>query len=76
MDVALQQAELDLRSLSRGEGVPHDARRRLHGGVGDDDALVLHLLEEVFQHLGQMEVTRDVLLRAGAQVAAPASPTA
>lgn len=62
--VALQQAEQDLRRLAQGEGVPHDARRRLHGGVGDDDAVFLHLLEEVFQHLGQMEVTRDVLLRA------------
>ena len=64
VDVALQQAEQDIRRLARGAGVPHDARRRLHGGVGDDDAVLLHLLEEVFQHLGQMEVTKDVLLSA------------
>ncbi|MCU1692430.1 MAG: uncharacterized protein JWM64_1521 [Frankiales bacterium] len=75
VDVALQQAEQDVRRLARGEGVPHDARRRLHGGVGDDDAVVLHLLEEVFQHLGQSEVTKDVLLQARAQVAVPPSRT-
>ena len=64
VDIALQQAAQDVHRLAEGEGVPHDARRRLHGGVGDDDAVVLHLLEEVFQHLGQIEVTKDVLLQA------------
>lgn len=59
---ALVQAEQDLHRLHEGAGSPHDARRRLHGGVGDDDAVLLHVLEELFQHLGQMEVTTDVLL--------------
>lgn len=59
---ALVQAEQDLQLLQAGAGVPHVARARLHGGVGDDDAVVLHVVEELFQHLGQMEVTKDVLL--------------
>jgi uncharacterized damage-inducible protein DinB len=63
VDGALQQAEQDLRELDGGGGVPHDARLLLPGGVGDDDAVLLHVVEEVFQHLGQMEVTKDVLLR-------------
>jgi len=28
-------------------------------------AVMLHIVEELFQHLGQMEVTRDVLMREG-----------
>jgi hypothetical protein len=60
---ALHQVEADLRRLWEGAGVPHDARARLADGVGDDAAVLLHVLEEVFQHLGQMEITKDVLLR-------------
>ncbi len=59
---AVAQAEADLQRLQDGAGQPHPARGRLHGGVGDDHAVLLHVLEELFQHLGQMEVTRDVLL--------------
>ena len=59
---ALAQTEQDVHRLHDGAGVPHEARLRLHGGVGDDDAVLLHVVEELFQHLGQMEVTRDVLL--------------
>lgn len=62
VEQALAQAEQDLRRLEAEPGSPHDARSRLHGGVGDDDAVLLHVIEEVFQHLGQMEVTKDVLL--------------
>ena len=61
---ALAQAEADLQRLQEGAGQPHAARARLHGGVGDDFAVLLHVIEELFQHLGQMEVTKDVLLSA------------
>ena len=64
VDRALQQAEQDLRGLYGGAGVANDARRRLLGGVGDDDAVLLQVVEELFQHLGQMEVTKDALLHA------------
>ena len=61
----LRQADDDLRRLDAGDGVPHGARARLPG-LGDDASVVLHVVEELFQHLGQMEVTRDVLLDRGA----------
>lgn len=61
---ALARAEADVQALQEGAGQSHPARARLHGGVGDDHAVLLHVLEELFQHLGQMEVTKDVLLSA------------
>ena len=39
----------------------HDFRAFLPGDDRTDDALVLHVLEELFQHLGHMEVTADAL---------------
>jgi hypothetical protein len=54
----------DLRGLHGGAGVANGARLRLPSGVGDDDAVLLHVVEEFFQHLGKMEVTKDVLLHA------------
>ncbi|MEL7210189.1 MAG: DinB family protein [Actinomycetota bacterium] len=39
----------------------HDFRAFLPEGDRSDDALVLHVLEELFQHLGHMEVTADAL---------------
>ena len=59
---ALARAEADLQRLQEGAGQPHAARARLHGGDGGDHAVLLHVIEELFQHLGQMEVTKDVLL--------------
>jgi uncharacterized damage-inducible protein DinB len=60
---ALTQAEADLQQLQQGAGQPHAMRARLPGD-GDDYAVLLHVIEELFQHLGQMEVTKDVLLSA------------
>ena len=37
-------------------------RQFLPGGDESDDSLVLHVIEELFQHLGHMEITADVLL--------------
>jgi len=61
---AMARAEADLQQLQEGAGRSHPARARLHGGISDDHAVLLHVLEELFQHLGQMEVTKDVLLLA------------
>lgn len=61
---ALARAEADLQRLQEGAGQPHAMRARL-AGDGGDHAVLLHVIEELFQHLGQMEVTRDVLLSAG-----------
>ncbi len=41
----------------------HEFRAFLPGGDRSDAALVLHVLEELFQHLGHMEVTADALGR-------------
>jgi len=59
---ALAQAESDLERIQAGEGAPHPERRLLPGGGGTDAAVLMHVLEELYQHLGQMELTRDVLL--------------
>ena len=39
----------------------HEMREFMPGADRTDGALVLHVLEELFQHLGHMEVTADAL---------------
>lgn len=39
----------------------HPVRAELPGGDRSDPAIVLHVLEELFQHLGHMEATADAL---------------
>jgi hypothetical protein len=39
----------------------HELRAFLPGGDHSDGALVIHVLEELFQHLGHMEVTADAV---------------
>ena len=60
----LDQAAADIRSLDAGAGSrQHRAlAETLEGGDESDAALVLHIIEEVFQHLGQMELTADALI--------------
>ena len=41
--------------------IDHEFRAFLPGSDRSDSALVLHVLEELFQHLGHMEVTADAL---------------
>ena len=41
----------------------HELRAFLPGGDHSDGALAVHVLEELFQHLGHMEVTADALGR-------------
>lgn len=43
----------------------HEFRAFMPGTDHSDGALVLHVLEELFQHLGHMEVTADALGRPG-----------
>ena len=52
----------DLSRLEAGAAAPaHEARVHLVGG-DSDDSLVMHVLEELFQHLGHMELAADALL--------------
>jgi uncharacterized damage-inducible protein DinB len=62
IDAAQQQISADLRAFEAGQTTPGNAvRETLEGGDTSDVAIVLHLLEELFQHLGQMELTADAL---------------
>lgn len=52
----------DLEHIAAGEAKPgHEAREHLVGG-GSDASVVLHVVEELFQHLGQIELSADALL--------------
>jgi hypothetical protein len=43
--------------------IKHQRRDSLHGGDVSDGSLVLHVLEELFQHLGHLELTADAICR-------------
>lgn len=62
VEQAVESISSDLSRIEAGHATPgHEARAHLAGGVSDD-SVVLHVLEELFQHLGQMEITADALL--------------
>ncbi len=52
-----------LLRLAAGEGQPSEWRGFLYGDRSDD-SLVLHVLEELYQHLGHLDLTADVLVGA------------
>ena len=62
-----RQVSDDLRRLAAGEA--SDAYRAgrafLQDGDTSDASLVLHVIEELFQHLGQIELTADALAERG-----------
>ncbi len=41
--------------------IDHEWRASLNGGDVSDGSLVLHVFEELFQHLGHLELTADAL---------------
>lgn len=49
-----------LTRLADGEGQASEMRGFLYGDQSDD-SLVLHVVEELYQHLGHMEITADAL---------------
>ncbi len=57
------QLVADVRALDTGEASPVHAslRQTLEDADDADAALVLHVLEELYQHLGHMDVTADAL---------------
>lgn len=63
-----------LERLERGEGTDSSARPPVWGGDTSDAAIVLHVIEELFQHLGHAELIADVLLRASAPHGADTGP--
>jgi hypothetical protein len=54
-------SELDSMARPSGPGPSDDHEAPYHRAKG---AVLLHIVEELFQHLGQMEISRDIL-RAG-----------
>lgn len=59
---ALGQAITDCQSLDEGLGTDEGGRQFLVDGDTSDASVVLHVLEELYQHLGHMELTADALL--------------
>jgi hypothetical protein len=62
--LARRQLELDISGLDSA-AVPPDVLGPEDAGVPygtSQGAVLLHVLEELLQHLGQMQVTRDILL--------------
>jgi hypothetical protein len=60
VDSAVATTIASIQRLEAGEGVDEGGRQFLEGGDGSDAAVVIHVLEELYQHLGHMEITADV----------------
>ena len=52
----------DIAQLEAGEGTDEGGRQFLLERDGSDASVVIHVLEELYQHLGHMELAADVLL--------------
>lgn len=64
VDAAIAQIESDIAAIDAGATSEFAAGRQfLTVDDGSDGALVLHVLEELFQHLGHIELTADALRR-------------
>jgi len=65
VDAALEQLEADVRAIDVGSTVSEFAagRQFLLDEDGSDASLALHVLEELFQHLGHAELAADALLQ-------------
>ena len=62
VDATLAQVADDLRAIDEGRVQPdRTGRQFLEGGDESDGAIVLHVLEEAYQHLGHMELAADAL---------------
>lgn len=57
----------DIAALARGDASPVNAagRQFLQDGDETDASLVVHVIEELYQHLGHMQLTADALLGSG-----------
>lgn len=53
-----------LDRIERGSGTDPAGRPPVWGGDTSDAAIVVHVIEELFQHLGHAELSADVLLGA------------
>jgi len=59
----LVQIESDVVAIDAGIDSPNaEVLQQLQVAPGDDASLVLHVIEELFQHLGHCEIAADALL--------------
>jgi uncharacterized damage-inducible protein DinB len=63
VDGTRAQAAVDIRRLEAGEGTDAGGRQFLPEGDTSDAGVVLHVIEELYQHLGHMEIAVDALHR-------------
>jgi Protein of unknown function (DUF664) len=62
LDATAERLDALVAELETGpSALDHELRGRLWGGDRSDASLVLHALEELFQHLGHLELTADAL---------------
>jgi hypothetical protein len=61
VDETLVRIELDVELLESGQGRDEGGRQFLQDGDTSDASVVLHVLEEIYQHLGHMELAADAL---------------
>jgi hypothetical protein len=62
VDETLAQLSEDLAAIDAGKTQPdRTGRQFLEGGDESDSAIVLHVLRELYQHLGHMELAADAL---------------
>ena len=62
-DATCRQVEADLQALEAGARSPHSGGRTFLEVDDTDASLVLHVIEELFQHLGHAELAADALLQ-------------
>lgn len=74
VDATLDRAATLLARLEAGQGSDEGGRQFLPGGDATDASVVLHVIEEVFQHLGHAELAADVLTGGSAGGARPVAP--
>jgi uncharacterized damage-inducible protein DinB len=66
VDATLVQLGDDLAAIDEGRTQPdRTGRQFLEGGDESDGAIVLHVLEELYQHLGHVELAADALMIRG-----------
>ena len=56
------QAAEDLARLGAGEGIDQGGRQFLLDADMSDASVVLHVVEELYQHLGHMELAADAFV--------------
>ena len=64
IDATVASASEHLRRIDAGESTPDSPmRNKLDVDDPSDTSIVVHVIEELYQHLGHMDLTADVLLK-------------